>query len=378
MELAEGGSVEEMMKATGPIDAVRACTICAEAGDALSLAHECGILHRDVKPANLLLSRAGRCKVCDFGLASGGETSDPLHATRAAGTAHYVAPEIVKGEEPTVRSDVYSLGVTLYHMLTGRRPFEGTKGRKEVLKAQVNRQPPPLAELAPEVDPKLVKLVERAMSKDPAERFADMRSMSRGLRLFTMPVSASTSGVVVPGLADLPAIAGASEAKPTRRSWMPLAIIAACLVAAGGVAFALMSNGDDDGGTTVDRGSGGPAIAPDDDANAGAATRGGVVSHRFALDTANWENKPDNVAVAGQFNGWNETANPMRDDDGDGMWMADVELSPGVHHYKFVINFGLPDARWIPDPSADPQFNENDGYNNVNSGVMVDPPADDE
>ncbi len=400
MELAEGGSVEETMNATGPIDPIRACTLCAEAGDALSLAHECGIIHRDVKPANLLLSRAGRCKVCDFGLASGGDVSDPLHATRAAGTAHYVAPEIVKGQEPNARSDIYSLGVTLYHMLSGKRPFEGTKGRKEVLKAQVNREPPPLARLAPHLDPKLVTLVERAMHKDPAERFADMRSISRGLRLFTVPVNASSSAVVMPDMAALAAPPAAPQSTPVvpkeRASWMPWAIGLACAIGVAALVYAVLNraeNGSTDGPIV-----GGPAVVPPAVTNdnnprpaqppaldtrpageAGVANVTGVaVSQEFTLDANRLPASPETVAIAGDFNGWAETADPLTDPDGDGIWTARVDLSPGLHQYKFVLDFGLPTQQWRTDPSADPSLESNDNYGGRNSGVMVQPPAADD
>ncbi|MEL7240481.1 MAG: serine/threonine-protein kinase, partial [Planctomycetota bacterium] len=80
MELAEGGSIDEQLATGGPLDVPRACTIAAEAADALAVAHECGVVHRDIKPGNLLLTRTGRCKLTDFGLAAGGNPSDPLHA----------------------------------------------------------------------------------------------------------------------------------------------------------------------------------------------------------------------------------------------------------------------------------------------------------
>ena len=234
MELAEGGSVDELIRATGPIDAARACRLCAEAGDALTVAHECGIVHRDVKPANLLLARSGRCKVADFGLAAGGDASNPLHATRAAGTAHYVAPEIVRGTAGDARSDVYSLGATLYHMLAGRRPFDGRggDGRGAVLRAQLQQEPPDLASIRPDLDPKLVAVVKRAMGKDPAERFVSMREFSRALRLFTVEAT------------DRPA-APAPRPGPTRLQATLIAASAAAAVLVVIVLLALRGNDGD-------------------------------------------------------------------------------------------------------------------------------------
>ena len=341
MELAEGGSVEELLKATGPIDVRRACTLCAEAGDALALAHECGIVHRDVKPANLLLSRSGRCKVCDFGLAAGGNVSDPLHATRAAGTAHYVAPEVVGGRDATPRSDVYSLAATLYHLLSGRRPFEGIRGRDEVLRAQVTRTPPGLGTLRPELDPGLVKLVTRAMSKDPDERPAAMAEFARGLRLFTMPVEDRPKPRLLWDLRLRPAALG-------------LATVAGVTLV--GLTLALLS-------------AGGPApttASPLPPVEEPAVT---MVDHAFRLDARHWQDRPAAVHVAGDFNGWSASATPLS--DAAGVWRATVPLSPGLHHYKYVVTDAAGGSRWVNDDSADRALEIDDGHGGRNSGVRV-------
>ena len=342
MELAEGGSVEELLKATGPIDVRRASTLCAEAGDALALAHECGIVHRDVKPANLLLSRSGRCKVCDFGLAAGGDVSDPLHATRAAGTAHYVAPEVVSGHDATPQSDVYSLAATLYHLLSGRRPFEGIRGRDEVLRAQVTRTPPGLGTLRPELDPGLVKLVTRAMSKAPDERPATMAEFARGLRLFTMPVP------------DRP--------KP-RLLWdLRLRPVTLGLATVGGIALI--------GLTLALLSAGGPALTtaspPPEPVGQPAAA---LVDHVFRLDARHWQDKPAAVHIAGDFNGWSATATPLA--DAAGVWRTTIPLSPGLHHYKYVVTDAAGGARWVNDDSADRSLEAEDGHGGRNSGVRV-------
>src|SRR6185437_1830654 len=127
MELAEGGSLRELVKAAGPLEYPRACLLCADAADALAHAHSLGIVHRDVKPANLMLTRSGRCKVTDFGLARGLETAElskPI--PEAVGTPQFIAPELLRGESASLHSDIYSLGATLWYLLTGRSVFEAT------------------------------------------------------------------------------------------------------------------------------------------------------------------------------------------------------------------------------------------------------------
>lgn len=358
MELAEGGSVEELMKATGPLDAARACTLAAEAGDALALAHECGIVHRDVKPANLLLSRSGRCKVCDFGLAAGGDVSSPLHATRAAGTAHYVAPEVVCGNEATARSDLYSLGATLYHMLTGRRPFEGLDRRSEVLRAQVMRQPPDLGTLRPDLDEKLVNLVKKAMSKNPAERFLDIHEFARGLRLFTVPLAGKTP-------ASMPGDPKFKRPKVNLKRWMPAAVGTVGL----GVVAALLIAGFSGGPGAANATPTTPLSSTGSITSAPPALRldGPTRSHAFQLDASQWTDKPVSVHVAGSFNAWNETATPLNDDDQDHIWTGKVPLTFGTHQYKFIID----GSRWVSDDSADKSLEIDDGYGARNSGVII-------
>ena len=368
MELAEGGSVDELIRAAGPIDAARAGRLCAEAGDALAAAHDCGIVHRDVKPANLLLSRSGRCKVADFGLAAGGDASDPLHATRAAGTAHYVAPEIVRGTAGDERSDVYSLGATLYHMLAGRRPFEGRggEGRGAILRAQLQQEPPDLASIRPDLDPKLVAVVKRAMSKNPAERFGSMREFARALRLFTVEA------------ADRPATVATPSQRPGPTRMQAIAIAGSAAAAVLVVISLLALRGNDDekpaaaSPTPVVPAPVAPAPAPvavtppaPRPVAPSAADKPAPVE--FAVDTRHWDEKPHSLAVAGDFNDWRETADPLADPDGDGVWRASVALPPGVHHYKFVVN----GQHWINDDNADRSLEVDDRRGGKNSGVRV-------
>ena len=189
MELCEGGTLKDLVDAHGSLDAVRACQLVAEAAEALDFAHRVGIVHRDVKPANLLLTRHGRCKVGDFGLAIIEDPADSFKYGRTAGTPHYAAPEAIRGNPPEGASDQYSLGATLYHLLSGRTPFGG-RTREEILRAHLERQPADLRSIRPDLDPRLAAVVAKAMDKDPQRRFPSMAEFAKALRLFTVAVPA--------------------------------------------------------------------------------------------------------------------------------------------------------------------------------------------
>ena len=187
MELCEGGTLKDLVDAHGSLDAVRACQLIAEAAEALGFAHSVGIVHRDVKPANLLLTRHGRCKVGDFGLAIIEDPADSFKYGRTAGTPHYAAPEAIRGNPPEGSADQYSLGATLYHLLSGRTPFGG-RTREEILQAHLERQPADLRSIRPDLDPRLAAVVAKAMDKDPQRRFGSMADFAKALRLFTVAV----------------------------------------------------------------------------------------------------------------------------------------------------------------------------------------------
>ena len=194
MELLEGGSLRDLVSAAGPMEPHRACQLAAEAAEALEAAHAVGIIHRDVKPANLMLSRHGRCKVTDFGLATMADVGAPLaDRERAAGTPFFAAPEVIRGTSADERSDIYSLGATLFFLLTGRPPFLGPT-RSEVLRAHVNQPVPDLRQIRPGLPEPLVAAVERSLDKDPGRRFESSDQFSRVLRVFTIPVAAGMTG----------------------------------------------------------------------------------------------------------------------------------------------------------------------------------------
>ncbi|MHC4187109.1 MAG: serine/threonine-protein kinase [Planctomycetota bacterium] len=170
MEMLEGKNLRTIVKAAGPLTQPRACTLIADASNALAAAHELGIIHRDIKPTNLMLTRSGRCKLTDFGLVRLDDPNDPFDFTdKAVGSPQFMPPEMINRENQTPAIDIYSLGATLYYALTAKPPYTG-KVIEDILKKHVNEPVPDLAARLPESSPSLVELVKRMMAKDPEDR----------------------------------------------------------------------------------------------------------------------------------------------------------------------------------------------------------------
>ena len=170
MEMLHGDSVKRIVQATGPMSPARACPVIADAAVALDVAHSLGIIHRDVKPSNLMVTRSGRCKLMDFGLVRLDDPDDPFDFTdRSVGTPQFAAPELIAHRRASPAADVYSLGGALYYALTGRYPYVG-RTVAEILHQHVEAPPPELSAVLPNCSESLASLVRRAMAKDPAAR----------------------------------------------------------------------------------------------------------------------------------------------------------------------------------------------------------------
>ncbi|MBL8693557.1 MAG: protein kinase [Planctomycetes bacterium] len=173
--------------------------IGAEVGDALHFAHGAGVIHRDVKPRNILLDAAGRARLADFGLARHLDDGTISQTGELGGTPFYMSPEQVRAQRSGIdhRTDVYSLGVVLYEALALRRPFEGSTSQ-EVLSQIAAREPKALRELNPRVPVDLETLVMKAMEKDPDQRYATAEALARDLRHFLAhePIEARRPGPI--------------------------------------------------------------------------------------------------------------------------------------------------------------------------------------
>ncbi|MGY5882615.1 protein kinase domain-containing protein [Modestobacter lacusdianchii] len=169
MELVRGESLSGLLRREGRLPADRMLEIVRQAAAGLAAAHAAGMVHRDVKPGNVLLGTDGAVKLTDFGVAVSAASMPLTRTGEVIGTANYLSPEQAQGLRATPASDVYALGLVAYECLAGHRAFDGADPLAVALR-QVNETPPPLPDHVPEP---VRRLVERALAKDPAERFAD-------------------------------------------------------------------------------------------------------------------------------------------------------------------------------------------------------------
>jgi serine/threonine-protein kinase len=167
-EYVEGDNLKEVV-ARGPLPARRALELGLEVAEALAFAHRHGIVHRDVKPQNVLLSGDGRAKVTDFGIARSLDGVGRTTTGTVLGTSHYIAPEQARGERVDTKTDVYSFGCMLFEMLAGSVPYDGDSFLAVAMR-HVNEPVPSLLERRPDAPLRLVHLVERCLAKDPAAR----------------------------------------------------------------------------------------------------------------------------------------------------------------------------------------------------------------
>ena len=190
MELIEGQSLDRLIPANGlPVE--RIVEIAGALAEAMAAAHEKGILHRDLKPANVMVTNEGRVKVLDFGLAKdvGTETSGDATLTSAGrtqagvvmGTPAYMSPEQVSGRVLDHRTDIFSLGVVLHEMATGRRPFEGTSSA-ELVSSILRDSPPPVTDVRSDLPADLARVIRRCLEKDPRYRMQTARDISNEFR----------------------------------------------------------------------------------------------------------------------------------------------------------------------------------------------------
>ena len=265
MEYLSAGTLADRAR-RGPVDRSEAIEWLKQAADALDDAHRQGIVHRDVKPANLLFDERGQLHVGDFGIArvvDEGTTGMTMAGT-VLGTAGYLAPEQARGEPATAASDVYSLGIVAYELLTGGRPFEGGSSTAEAA-AHIHQPVPPASDRGIGLPREVDAVFERVLSKDPARRYRTARDFVRALCL-ALEVDAEPTAVpaptrIVPAGAyatprrDAPARVNVSRKK---RSYLP-ALVAAALVALAltGVVLATVVAGGEGGRNAADTTGGG-------------------------------------------------------------------------------------------------------------------------
>ena len=263
MEFLDGPTLKDEIVRRAPLPEAEAVNWATQALDALDFAHKRGIIHRDVKPHNMVLTEDGRLKVTDFGIARAQNTQQMTEVGSIVGTAQYLSPEQARGLAVGPQSDLYSMGIVLYEMLTGELPFTGD-GAVDIAMKQVSDAPPSLRARNRLVSPALEQVVMRALAKDPALRHPSARAMADELRRVSRggPVSSDTHQAT----AVIAAYPGAAEATPTsviatppspaappgpKRSAMPWILVILLLAASAAIGFIVYQQLQGKSGITV-------------------------------------------------------------------------------------------------------------------------------
>ena len=183
MELVEGESLNDLVRRRGRLPTAEALRIIAESARGVEALHQVGIIHRDIKPQNILISRDGRVKITDFGISRTQDSisMESLHGNKIAGTPQFMAPEQARGEAATKHSDIYSLGATLYLMLTGRPPVRNAATVKEQIKLVREGQVVPIVGLLPKLNKNVAALVMKSLNANPSRRAFDVASFRQEL-----------------------------------------------------------------------------------------------------------------------------------------------------------------------------------------------------
>ncbi len=229
MELVDGSSLRDLInRGLEPSEAVE---VARQVLAAASFAHSKGIVHRDLKPMNVLIDREGRIRVTDFGIARAG-ASEITRTGSVMGTPQYISPEQAQGMDVTAAADIYSVGIILFEMLTGRVPFEGDNTVAIAMK-QVAEEPPAPSSINPNVSPALDAVVLRALAKDPAQRYASAQEMIAALD------SAEADPEKGGHTRRFAAMVAADQEESGRRRWPWIALLIALLLAGGALAYFL-------------------------------------------------------------------------------------------------------------------------------------------
>jgi serine/threonine protein kinase len=246
-EYVEGETLKTRIGRVGALDTQEALAYAIEIARALTVAHARKMVHRDIKPQNVMIDAEGRAKLTDFGISRQLEQDGMTATGRVLGTTDYVAPEQAMGRGADQRSDIYSLGVVLYEMLTGGVPFEADSQVGVAMK-HVNEELPDVQAQRPELSAATALVVERATAKDPAKRYADIGEMIDDLSTALEVEAARAGSTTGEATSVLDAVPPASRKLSGRARWSWVAIVVAILIAAAAVAVILL---DSSGNTPV-------------------------------------------------------------------------------------------------------------------------------
>jgi serine/threonine-protein kinase len=268
MEYLEGRTLKDIILKYAPLSPDLVVSVSTQILEALKFAHRRDVIHRDIKPQNIVIDNEGRVKVTDFGIARAGNASTMTEAGSILGTAHYLSPEQAQGRPVEAASDLYSLGVVMYEMVTGKLPFDGDNP-VSIAMQHVHEQPVPPRSINPAVPENLEAVILRALAKRPTERYITAQQMLEDLRLVQdgEPVSAPAAFMDEPTQVMTPEAviaaqptqvrrrspepqappAAYEEEPPRRRSAWPWILVIILILALAGGAYVILSTWDQPG-----------------------------------------------------------------------------------------------------------------------------------
>jgi len=248
LEYVQGETLKQRISRVGALDATEALAYALEVAQGLGVAHEADMVHRDVKPQNVLIDSTGRAKLTDFGISRQLNDEGVTATGRVIGTTDYVAPEQAMGKDIDTRSDIYSLGIVLFEMLTGDVPFEADNQIGVAMK-HVNEPIPDVQVLRPDISAASGRVVDKSTAKDPDDRYTTVEDMAEDLQAALEVEAIRAGGTTGEATSVLDALPTPRRQLPSSRSspWPAVVMLVIALVIAAGTAY-VISRGDTGGG----------------------------------------------------------------------------------------------------------------------------------
>lgn len=181
MEYVESKSLKDLLVTRGVFSQLEACDIIYQLADALMHAHEHGVIHRDIKPQNVMMQYDGGVKLLDFGIATITDAPNITQKDMVVGSVHYMAPEVLKGKGSSPRSDIYALGITFFELLTGKQPFTDNTPVNIAMR-QIEEPLPSIKNFRSDINPKIEKIINKACQKKPENRYQSMKALKHDLQ----------------------------------------------------------------------------------------------------------------------------------------------------------------------------------------------------
>lgn len=361
MELLKGQTLREIIEKQGPMNEEKALDMAIEVVEGLRAAYKGQMIHGDIKPANIFVTDDVGTKILDFGLAKLANV-EVAPGDGIWGSPYYISPERVGQRAEDFRSDVYSLGATLFQMLTGHPPFEGDTP-EELAEKRLNEKPPLLRDFDPKFTRKTEEVVNKMLNKSILLRYRDYDALLQDLKEAKTEATAKRLGV---NLHPEPQPPEPVAAPPEKKSAMPVVLVVVLLIIIAALAATLLFRKK---APVQPAPSPRPAPAVPKQATPvpptprppprPAPTPAKLWSVEFTLTAPNARS----VAVTGDFNNWNPAGVSMQKRP-NGVWAVTLQLPAGRHLYKLII-----DDKWMPDPENPAQ--EDDDNGGKNSVVVV-------